>query len=122
MDNICTRFPHIILDIFKNLDSATLVNCRLVNKNWLKSIDSDILIWIRIIEKYFGHSNQYQDAWKYLLEDATFNIYQFFLKLSKHRYFFKACSPFSGQTEFLGSMLLACHKKSYLISDEIKNF
>ena len=101
MDNICTRFPHIILDIFKNLDSATLANCRLVNKNWLKSIDSDILIWIRIIEKYFGHSNQYQDTWKYLLEDATFNItkklaiavHQFFLKLSKHRYFFLSLFP-----------------------------
>ena len=108
MDNICTRFPHIILDIFKNLDSATLANCRLVNKNWRKSIDSDILIWNRIIKKYFGHSNQYQDTWKYLLEDATFNItkklaiavHQFFLKLSKHRYIFKLATPFQGKQSF----------------------
>ena len=74
MEEILKRYPHISMKIFCNLDSKTLANCRLVNKIFQHCIDNDRLLWIRIIDRYFGDQIEYHDTWKKVLDKATFNI------------------------------------------------
>ena len=74
MEEILTRYPHIFMSILCNLDSKTLANCRLVNKIFKHCIDNERLLWIRIIERYFGDQIEYHDTWKKVLDKATFNI------------------------------------------------
>ena len=92
MEEILTRYPHIFITILCNLDSKTMANCRLVNKVFQHCIDNERLLWIRIIERYFGDQIEYHDTWKKILDKATFNItkriglavLKFFQKLSKY--------------------------------------
>ena len=74
MEEILTRYPQIFTSILCNLDSKTMANCRLVNKVFQHCIDNERLLWIRIIERYFGDQIEYHDTWKKILDKATFNI------------------------------------------------
>ena len=74
MDDICCRFPEICSIIFGFLDNKTLVRCRLVNNNWKSCVDNLKILWIKIIQKYFGDPNKYPDTWKKVLDKTPFPI------------------------------------------------
>ena len=74
MDDICCRFPEICSIIFGFLDNKTLVRCRLVNNNWKNCVDNLKILWIKIIQKYFGDPNKYPDTWKKVLDKTPFPI------------------------------------------------
>ena len=50
MENFILIYPQIIQQIFEQLDSKNLVNCREVAKSWQDHIDNQNLTWIRIVE------------------------------------------------------------------------
>ena len=74
MDDICCRFPEICEIIFVNLNNKSLTRCRLVNKNWKSGVDRQNILWIRIIEKYFGCLEKYPDTWKKVLVKTSVPI------------------------------------------------
>ena len=49
MEELISRFPHIALQIFEQLDNKILVYCREVVNAWQNFIDDKNLIWIRIV-------------------------------------------------------------------------
>ena len=49
MEDLITIFPHIIQQIFEQLDNKSLANCREVAKSWQEYIDNKNLSWIRIV-------------------------------------------------------------------------
>ena len=50
MDNLILRFPHVVEQIFEQLDDKSLVKCREVEKSWKKFIDERNYPWIRIVK------------------------------------------------------------------------
>ena len=50
MENFFMIFPQIAQQIFEQLDSKNLVNCREVAKSWQEHIDNKKLNWIQIVE------------------------------------------------------------------------
>ena len=49
MQDLVQIFPHIFEKIFQQLDNASLLNCRLVNKVFQEFIDERNYAWIRIV-------------------------------------------------------------------------
>ena len=58
------RFPHLNELLFIELDNESLVTCKEVDKTWNKFIDSQKLLWIRMMEKHIGRLEQYPETWK----------------------------------------------------------
>ena len=58
------RFPHLNQLILSELDNESLVTCKEVDKTWNKFIDSQKLLWIRMMEKHIGRLEQYPETWK----------------------------------------------------------
>jgi len=48
----CLKIPHVREIIFTNLDNRSLLSCRLVNINLKIFVDTDKILWTRIIEAY----------------------------------------------------------------------
>ena len=46
IDTILSRFPAVAEDIFKELDSKSMVKCRKVSVPWQNFIDNQKFIWI----------------------------------------------------------------------------
>ena len=61
IEDLIERFPHIVENIFENLDNKSLANCRGISKSWQEFIDNRNLPWKRImkIEKLhrWGNTN-----------------------------------------------------------------
>ena len=76
MEVLSLRFPHLIENIFCELDNQNLVDFREVNRTFRSFIDNGRLKWIRIIQKFIGNiSNPHKESWKKVLyRAATQNI------------------------------------------------
>ena len=51
VDEMMLRFPHILKDIFEELDNESLASCRKVSQSWCNFIDNSKYYWIRHIKK-----------------------------------------------------------------------
>ena len=51
LDEMMLRFPHIVKDVFKELDKKSLTNCRNVSRACCDFIDHEIFYWIRKIKQ-----------------------------------------------------------------------
>ena len=47
IDIMIRRFPHVVTDIFKELDDKTLTTCRRVSRLCCDYIDSEKFLWFR---------------------------------------------------------------------------
>ena len=76
MEVLSLRFPHLIENIFCELDNQNLVDFRKVNRTFRSFIDNGRFRWIRIIRKFIGNiSNLHKESWKKVLHKApTQNI------------------------------------------------
>ena len=76
MEVLSLRFPHLIENIFCELDNQNLVDFREVNRTFRSFIDNGRFRWIRIIRKFIGNiSNPHKESWKKVLHKApTQNI------------------------------------------------
>ena len=65
LDDIWNRYPGILSTVLGYLDNKSLAKCRQVNKTWKNCIDSDKIIWRRIITQISYESKS--DSWKQIL-------------------------------------------------------
>merc|ERR1712156_1125776 len=48
-EELIARFPHIVQQIFENLDNKSLTNCKEVARPWQNYIEDRHMTWIRIV-------------------------------------------------------------------------
>ena len=56
IDVMIRRFPHVVTDIFKELDDKTLTTCRSVSRLCCDYLDSEKFLWFRRYRKNMGIS------------------------------------------------------------------
>ena len=59
VEEVLNRFPHIGEQIFKNLNDQNLAKCREVCDPWMTFLDSERLIWTRIILSHIEETNSW---------------------------------------------------------------
>ena len=70
IDTILSRFPVVAGDIFKELDSKSMVKCRKVSVPWQNFIDNQKFICIRKMTKFSEHMEQFYEQWKLVLRNT----------------------------------------------------
>ena len=70
IDAILSRFPAIADDIFKELNSKSMVKCRKVSVQWQNFIDNQKFIWIRKMKKYSENMEQFYEQWKLVIRNT----------------------------------------------------
>ena len=68
MEDLCQRLPMICRIITNNLDTQSLINFKVSNRNISKSLDEERFCWIRIIKKYNQNFAIYSIQWKTVIE------------------------------------------------------
>ena len=70
IDTILSRFPAVAENIFKELDSKSMVKCRKVSVPWQNFIDNQKFIWIRRMQKRSGNMEQFYEQWKLVIRNT----------------------------------------------------
>ena len=70
IDTILSRFPVMAEDIFKELDSKSMVKCRKMSVPWQNFIDNQRFIWIRRMQKCSGNMQQFYEQWKLAIRNT----------------------------------------------------
>ena len=93
MAEVLTRFHHLGEQIFANLDDQNLTKCREVCDLWMTFLDSERLIWTRVILSHIEETNSWN--WKKFLSTTTTPMLcklarriEVFYKSELNRYFF----------------------------------
>ena len=76
IDVMIARFPHVIKDIFKELDDKTLTTCRSVSRlccDYL-DLDSEKFLWIRMIQRYRKNMGISYPHWNKVLKNTPFEL------------------------------------------------
>ena len=68
LDEMMLRFPHIVQDIFQELDDKSLTNCRNVSKACCDFIDNEKFYLVRKIQNCVS-MNEFQQQWKKVLRN-----------------------------------------------------
>ena len=69
LDEIMLRFPHLVQDVFVELDNKSLANCRKVSRAFFDFIDDEKLFWVRKIQNYVC-MKKFQQHWKKVLRNV----------------------------------------------------
>ena len=69
IEEMLTRFPHIGEQIFANLNDQNITKCREVCDPWMTFLDSERLIWTRVILSHIEETNSWN--WKKFLSTTT---------------------------------------------------
>ena len=67
---ILSRFPAVADDIFKELDSKSIVKCRKVSVPWQNFIDNQKFIWIRKMKMFSENMEQFYEQWKLAIRNT----------------------------------------------------
>ena len=79
LDEMMLRFPHIVRDIFKEVDNKSLTNCRNVSRACCDFIDDEKFYWVRKIQNYVSMKN-FMNQWRKVLRNTpTENIKKIFV-------------------------------------------
>ena len=70
----CMRFPHLIEDIFGELDYKSLVKFKEVSKFWSKNIHEQRIYWIRKIEKCTEQFTEFNKEWKIVVRKTPMQL------------------------------------------------
>jgi hypothetical protein len=76
IDIMIARFPHVVKDIFKELDDKTLTTCRNVSRlccDYL-DLDSERFLWIRMIQRYRKNMGISYPHWNKVLKNTPFKL------------------------------------------------
>ena len=87
IDIMITRFPHVVTDIFKELDDKTMTTCRNVSRLCCDYIDSEKFLWVRMIQRYRKNLEISYPHWNKVLTNTTFEIVKEFSVVTQQ--FFK---------------------------------
>ena len=74
MEEICQRFPSIMVKIVGFLDNKSLVTFKEASRVTNKFLSSERLVPIRIIAKYKGNFVDFQDSWNKVIKGTPFEI------------------------------------------------
>jgi ankyrin repeat protein len=74
IDVMIARFPHVVTDIFKELDDKTLTTCRNVSRLCCDYIDSEKFLWVRIIQSYRKNIGISYPCWNKVLKNTPIEL------------------------------------------------
>ena len=60
-------FQHIAMNIFKNLDHQSLINCSNVNQEWRNILNNNPRFWLERARKHFS-KDIYHTKWIHILD------------------------------------------------------
>ena len=80
------RFPHLVTDIFKELDDKTLATCKNVSRLYCEYLDSEKLLWIRMIQNYRKNMKNSYLQWNKILKNTPFELVNE-LSVMTHQFF-----------------------------------
>ena len=83
LDEMMLRFPHIVQDVFKELDNKSLANCRNVSRACCDFIDNEKFYWVRNIQNYVSMKNFLQQWQKVLRNTPIENIKDIFVTIKQ---------------------------------------
>ena len=94
---LSSRYPHICKKVFSLLDAKSLVNCRIVCKEWRDLIQEQDSLWLQMIKKYIvtveyedirsdymcgrGRQTQYGKSWFKMIRNSPIPILRDFAKI-----------------------------------------
>ena len=79
LDEMMLRFPHIVQDVFKELDNKSLTNCRNVSRVCCDFIDDEKFYWVRKIQNYVSMKNFLKQWQKVLRNTPIENVNKIFV-------------------------------------------
>ena len=71
IDIMIGRFPHLVTDIFKELDDQTLATCRNVSRLFCDYLDNEKILWVRIIQSYRNYTGSSYPDWNKVLKNTS---------------------------------------------------
>ena len=74
MEDLCERIPLIFKFVFSNLDDKSLTNCRETSRRLKESLETERLLWLRIIKCNSTHFNEHSKLWKKAVEKTPVDI------------------------------------------------
>ena len=84
LDEMMLRFPHIVKDVFEELDNKSLKKCRIVSRTCCDFIDNQKFYWIRQIQNGVN-MKKYQQQWNKVLKSTpTEDVKEMFEGLNIH--------------------------------------
>ena len=84
MEEIVLRFPHLSDQVFKQLDSVSLVKSRLVSKEWCKYLDQQKLLNVRMIRATIEKYQEIDESWQMVFKSCnTKNLMENICKMHK---------------------------------------
>ena len=64
LEIMIARFPHVVTNIFKELDDETLTNCIEVSPLWCDHLEDQKFFWVRRIQRYSENMKYAYPQWK----------------------------------------------------------
>ena len=74
MENLCQRFPHVIMLVLDNVDDKSLVNCRKASKEMSEFLPIERFYWIRIIKHYSVYFGSFENCWRKVINKTPVEI------------------------------------------------
>ena len=74
LDVICKRFPLVEKRILNNLDDQSLTRSKEANREIAEFLDNGKFFWIRIIKKYAGNFEGFEESWKEIIHRTPLDI------------------------------------------------
>ena len=71
IDIMIARFPHLVTNIFKELDDKTLTTCRNVSRLCCDYLDSEKLLWVRMIQSFRNFTGTLSPRWNKVLKNTS---------------------------------------------------
>ena len=72
MGNIILRFPHLIDEIFDNLENTSLASCNVVSRLWYNHLKNQKSVHVKIIHSYLQkHHEKVGEHWKRFLKTSN---------------------------------------------------
>jgi len=95
MEELSNRFPTLFTKILKNVDDQSLVKFKETNREMSEFIVKNKFYWIRILNRYNQHFEEFSNAWKLVIEKTPVAIVQK-LALNVKRFFTGSGRQFGG--------------------------
>ena len=70
LEVMIARFPHVVTDIFKELDDETLTICRNISRTWCGHLDDQKFYHVRKIQRYIKNTKSSDQQWKKVLKNT----------------------------------------------------
>ena len=74
IDVMVGRFPHVVTEIFKELDDKTLTTCRSASRLCCDYLDNEKLYWVRMIQNYRKNMGISYPHWNQILKNTPVEL------------------------------------------------